>query len=109
MSGLAILIVEDEPGKLEKLRDFVEENFTSPKLTSVQSFHEFSSLGDISCFDLIFLDMSIPNFDSPDDAEVGGLHFGGMEIMRLLKRRRPTWIARSMRRGELSRHGRNWR
>ncbi len=60
----SFLIIEDNPGDYLLIEDYIMEYFTAPLITHVLSFGEFKSLfkeKDFKRFDLILLDLSLPD------------------------------------------------
>lgn len=86
---LNALIVEDDAGKLAKIHAFTKDYLKSVQITSTTSFHGCIETLESQTFDLILLDMSLPNFDIAIDVEIDGGHqFGGKAILRHIKRKR---------------------
>ena len=82
---MKILIVEDDHDKIEKIKEFLEEKYGS-KATVVISESLRSALYKIQTindFDLVILDMSLPNFDINRQEPLGGTpeSFAGKELM----------------------------
>lgn len=87
-----ILIVEDQDEKSEKLRNFCYSNL-KPDCKVVIKKSLRGALREVlkaEPYDLIFLDMSMPNFDPSIDDPLGGSpeSFAGLEFVSQLKLRR---------------------
>lgn len=88
---MKILIVEDEFDKREKIKTHIHQ-ILGEMAVIVECESLRSGLSKIVVeggFDLILLDMSMPNFDISDDATDGGKpeSFAGREIMAQMKLR----------------------
>src|SRR5690606_15108902 len=61
--SLHLLVVEDNPGDLLLIDDFLHEKITSPKIQEVRTFRAFKQLfkDTDSHFDAILLDLSLPD------------------------------------------------
>ena len=86
---MRILIVDDEAGKREKIREFVLSEVPDCDLFEARSFQSAIECIKKSTFDLIILDMRLSTYDA-SAAAAGGRprNFGGEEIMRRMTRRR---------------------
>lgn len=87
---MRILIVEDDMFKSNDLKSFIEKHFKDSMIIVAKSYQTGCNAAFNEKFDLLILDMSIPNFDI-GDGENGGytLKNGGELIMReLLDERR---------------------
>lgn len=82
-----ILLVEDDSAKAGRILDFLNESY-HPSVEVCRSLKSGLKAVISSTFDLIILDMTLPNFDI-GGSEDGGrpLVFGGREILRQMKRR----------------------
>lgn len=60
-----ILVIEDNPGDLMLVEDFLSEHLKSPELTHVTKFKAAQSLmsANPEAFDVILLDLSLPDID----------------------------------------------
>jgi len=78
-----ILIVEDDEYKTRQLRGFVEDRYREASIVLTESLQ--GGLRNLmkAPFDLVLLDMSIPNYD-PGPEEPGGTSYvrGGQELLR---------------------------
>ena len=94
---MKILIAEDDEDKLNDLSEFFKQRYAECLVTAAKSLQ--SSLESIFCdeFDLIILDMTMPNFDRTITDDGGRPHaFAGREILRQMKRegvRTPVIVA----------------
>lgn len=83
----AVLIVEDDEDKAERLSEFIEDYYEIRNLTLAKSLQSGLRSALAGTFDLMLLDMTMTNFDRSltDD---GGRphHFAGREILRRLQR-----------------------
>ena len=85
---LKILIVEDNPYKLGKIKRIIEDNF-EVKIDEAYSFTTgWQKLRELE-FDLVCLDMSLPTFE-PSSLSGGGEFraFGGRELARKMSKRK---------------------
>lgn len=88
---MKILIVEDQTEKSKDIERFSHECFTNiSQITVKQSLR--SGLKEVVVkknYDLIFLDMSMPNFDPSPDDPLGGTpeSFAGQEFLAQMKLR----------------------
>lgn len=73
-----ILIVDDEPANLELLEEILVEYGCKP--TTAQSIEEAVALGTTQPFDVVLMDMALPQrrFESP-------LQFGGLDAVRQIQ------------------------
>lgn len=83
---MKLLIVEDDPQKLELIKRQVSS--TPFEIDDAQSFKSAQKKILASTYDLILLDMTIPTFDQ-DYKEKGGKwrSFGGEELLSEMKRK----------------------
>jgi PAS domain S-box-containing protein len=56
-----ILIVEDNPGDFALVEDFLFEYIIAPEVLQATSFHEASEILAVNKFDIILLDLSLPD------------------------------------------------
>lgn len=86
---MKLLIVEDAERKLAHLRDYLQEVFSDLEVVERKSYVggvEAAIEGD---FELILLDMSLPNRDvSADDPTSDMFVFAGRDILREMKRKK---------------------
>ncbi len=84
-----ILIIEDNPLKREKIREFLSDNF-KVSLYEAASYNSGINMLLAGNFDLMVLDMSMPTFDRTDTTHGGRFRaLAGKEIAyRLAKLRR---------------------
>ncbi len=88
---MRILIVEDQDEKSEKIKRFCQVKFGKDVVVEIKRSLR-SGLKEVittNRFDLIFLDMSMPNFDPSADDPLGGSpeSFAGLEFVSQLKLR----------------------
>ncbi|PWF64016.1 hypothetical protein CBX96_07430 [Shewanella sp. BC20] len=87
-----ILIVEDQEEKSDKIRLFCESNIESLGRVDIEKSLRggLKSVFASQDYGLIFLDMSMPNFDPSVDDPLGGSpeSFAGLEFISQLKLRR---------------------
>ena len=83
MSGLRILLVEDEDPKRLHVVSFIESCAAKASIITAKSVNSALDALQEEVPDLILLDMSLPTFDV-GDGESGGRPqgFGGIEILR---------------------------
>lgn len=84
---MKILVVEDDENKRNQLLSFLNENYRDIDVEC--AFSVISAVRSLkrTSFDLILLDMTLPNYDLDNDGAGGGMHaFGGEEILRQMKR-----------------------
>jgi CheY-like chemotaxis protein len=88
---MKILIVEDQEEKSNKIKAFCNSNFKI--IERIEIKHSLrgglKEVFDNKDYDLIFLDMSMPNFDPSPDDPLGGSpeSFAGLEFVSQLKLR----------------------
>ena len=88
---MKILIVEDQPVKRDQIKSFVIKEIDDvveivDKESLRGALKEISTCDD---YDLILLDMSMPNFDPSEDVSLGGSpeSFAGKELLEQMKLR----------------------
>lgn len=82
---MKILIVEDDLYKSSALNDFIVGNYKDSSVTVAKSYQTGCDAALNDAFDLLILDMSIPNFDIENNEDGGyTLKNGGELIMREL-------------------------
>ena len=91
---MKILIIEDQEDKSKDIEQFCESYFKKVDLIHVKRSLRSglrAALSEIQ-YDLIFLDMSMPNFDPSEDDPLGGTpeSFAGKELLAQLKFRKVT-------------------
>ncbi|MBN25496.1 MAG: response regulator [Alteromonadaceae bacterium] len=86
---LKILVVEDNPHKLNKIVDSIKSNDIEVQIDICRSFTSgWNEIKD-NHFDLICLDMSLPTFDESETESGGRLRiFGGKELAKKMKRKK---------------------
>jgi CheY-like chemotaxis protein len=87
---MKILLVEDDEEKISKLNEFILSQFNDLDIKISKSLN--SGLSDIieNEYELILLDMSLPNYDySPDEPDGGSTEiYAGRDILFQMKLRR---------------------
>lgn len=87
---MRILVVEDDQFKREQVMEFVRNLLPSALLVERRSLQ--GGLRELikQQYDVIILDMSLPNYDISSDEPDGGLplSFGGREILQQMDRRK---------------------
>lgn len=82
---MKILIVEDDLFKSSALKDFLVNNYKDCSIMVAKSYQTGCDAALNGAFDLLILDMSIPNFDIENNEDGGyTLKNGGELIMREL-------------------------
>lgn len=85
----SILIVEDDPSKAEEVLGFFRQDYSHCEVVWVASYSSAIRLFKERGFDLMILDMTLPTFaDEHFTVERSFEKFGGMMILRELKRKR---------------------
>jgi len=91
---MRVLLVEDDPDKAQRLKEFVREEWAGAQIDAATSVH--SALKAICdpgrSYDLALLDMSMPNYDVSASEPSGGApeNFGGRELLAQMKLRKRT-------------------
>lgn len=86
---MKILIIEDDETKLAALEDHLRTLLPDVEISVGQSLHSGLRLALAGEAQLIFLDMTMSNFDRGKDEDGGRPHaFAGREILRRMKRQR---------------------
>lgn len=85
---MRILIVEDDENKSVQLDRFVRETYPNAALKAVRSLQAGVRSVRAEAFDLILLDMTLPNYEAgPDEPGGGTTHsFGGKEFLKQMDR-----------------------
>lgn len=85
---MSILIVEDDENKRVQLDRFLREAYPQADLRSARSLQAGVKYIRAEAFDLIMLDMTLPNYDAgPDEPGGGTTHsFGGREFLKQMER-----------------------
>lgn len=84
-----ILIIEDDETKASALENYLRARLPGAQIDHGQSLHSGLRLALEDKADLIFLDMTMTNFDRGKDEDGGRPHaFAGREILRRMKRQR---------------------
>lgn len=78
---IRILLVEDDANKARSIIDFLNQSFNDIEIEKAASYQSGVDLAIDSVFDLLLLDMSIPNFDSIDSKESGESLKNGGELI----------------------------
>lgn len=82
---MKILIVEDDLFKLQALQCFIEKHFINSKIDVAKSYQAGCDAAFRQKYDLLILDMTIPNFNVMNNESGGNtLKNGGELIMREL-------------------------
>lgn len=82
-----LLVVEDDENKRARIMEFIRKYYPSVILLDARSLRSGVGLAYQEKPDIVFLDMTLPNFDIGPD-EPGGQHhiFGGQEFVRQMER-----------------------
>lgn len=82
------LLVEDDENKWSQLESFLKASFLDIHLRQARSLQAGVRELRLTSFDLILLDMTLPNYDpSPDEPGGGTIHsFGGREFLKQMTR-----------------------
>lgn len=85
---MRFLLVEDDENKGVQLSRFVNDQFPNTTLVLSRSLQSGVRLIRQQTFDLILLDMTLPNYDAgPDEPGGGSTHnFGGREFLKQMDR-----------------------
>ena len=85
---MRILIVEDDENKSVQLDRFVRDTFPDAELCSTRSLQAGVRRIRTEPFDLVLLDMTLPNYEAgPDEPGGGTTHsFGGREFLKQMER-----------------------
>lgn len=86
-----LLIIEDNDSKLNRLRQFCEENLNDYEIEDKRSYN--SALSEVMCnglcYDLILLDVSMNTYDiSPEESDGEQEPLAGSNILRFMKLRK---------------------
>ena len=86
---MRVLIVEDDDFKQARLAEFLSTSFGAHEIQSARSLQSGLKAVLQEKWDVIFLDMTMRNFDRTSEEEGGRPHaFAGLEILRQMKRSR---------------------
>jgi CheY-like chemotaxis protein len=86
---LLILIVEDDINKIAKIESFLQSEFSDIEIEKANSYNSGLRKRLFSKYDLILLDMTMPNFDKSTSTSGGKLvQFAGKEILSQMKRKK---------------------
>jgi len=89
---MRILIVEDDTDKARDIRDFVGKSFSQACVDEARSFNSaLKAICDRTIdYDVVLLDMSMPNFDVGGGEPSGGAQesFAGRDLLMQMKMRR---------------------
>lgn len=85
---MRILVVEDDENKSKQLERFVRDTFAGAELRSTRSLQSGVRRIRTEPFDLVLLDMTLPNYEAgPDEPGGGTTHsFGGREFLKQMER-----------------------
>ncbi|CAN7326352.1 hypothetical protein [Acidovorax sp. LjRoot117] len=85
--SLNILLIEDNPHKLQRVLDFLKQRTESLQITEARSFSSGSQALTNITFDLVIADISLPTYDkSPTESGGRFRALGGREIARKISR-----------------------
>jgi CheY-like chemotaxis protein len=89
---MRILLVEDDENKRSALEAFITSEVPSAEIEEAKSLQAGVRRARTSRYDLVILDMTLPNYDpSPDEPGGGTIHsFGGREFLKQMDRFRVT-------------------
>lgn len=86
---MRILIIEDDPIKLKSLSDFLKTEYTRAEILDRMSYQSGLKLILRENFDIILLDMQLPNYDiKPGEDGYKHRPMAGRDILREIKRKR---------------------
>lgn len=91
MKNLRVILIEDDPKKIEDIKEFVTNNLRCDTLKICESYQSGIKELISNDYDLLLLDMSIPTFDK-SPMEPGGAYekFGGYKVLReAIRKKRP--------------------
>jgi CheY-like chemotaxis protein len=85
---MTILFIEDDENKRDRILSFVSERFHKIQVDEAKSLQGGVKRLKQSEYELIILDMTLPNFDVGPDEPVGGVthSFGGREFLKQVLR-----------------------
>ena len=85
---MKILLIEDDENKRSALEAFIGSQIQGVELDEAKSLQSGVRLARTSSYDLVILDMTLPNYDpSPDEPGGGTIHsFGGREFLKQMDR-----------------------
>ena len=84
---MKILIVEDDENKRGHIESFLRVERRETDVHQAASVISALQMIRSHSFDLIILDMTLPNYDIGEDRSSGGMHaFGGEEVLRQMNR-----------------------
>ncbi len=89
---MKILLIEDDENKRSALKGFLHVRIPSGNLDEARSLQSGVRRARTTVYDLVILDMTLPNYDpSPDEPGGGAIHsFGGREFLKQMSRFRIT-------------------
>lgn len=87
---MRVLVVEDDDDKLSKVVEFIQAQFGMIREVKIAKSLQSGLIALLEEeFDLVILDMTLPNFDRNVTEDGGRTHaFGGREILRQMRRNR---------------------
>jgi CheY-like chemotaxis protein len=85
---MRILLIEDDENKRSALEAFIGSQIPQAELDEAKSLQAGVRRARTSEYDLVILDMTLPNYDpSPDEPGGGTIHsFGGREFLKQMDR-----------------------
>jgi CheY-like chemotaxis protein len=84
---MRILLVEDNENKRAQLESFIQESWPASQVVVAISLQGGLRIAKGTPFDVIILDMTLPNFDVGTDDSGSLIHpLGGKEFLRKMKR-----------------------
>lgn len=86
---MKILIIEDDPIKLKNISDFIKIEYPDVEISDRMSYQSGLKLILKESFDLVLLDMQLPNYDiRPGEDGYKHRPMAGRDILREIKRKR---------------------
>ncbi|WP_046174832.1 response regulator [Domibacillus indicus] len=86
---MLILIVEDDINKIAKIESFLKSEFINIQIEKANSYNSGLRKILFNKYDLVLLDMTMPNFDKTSSSSGGKLvQFAGKEILSQMKRKK---------------------
>lgn len=85
---MSILFIEDDENKRDRILSFLEKTFPELVIDEARSLQGGVKRLKQASYELIILDMTLPNFDVGPDEPVGGVthSFGGREFLKQVLR-----------------------
>lgn len=85
---MRVLVVEDDENKLEKLSQWLVDNYAHSTIFKAKSYSSGLNAVLKKSPDIVLLDMQMPTFDRTNKEEGGRLrYFAGRDIMRRIQKR----------------------